>query len=400
VEGPQETASATPILDAGVMPPRHRGIRPLALLAALLVGVVLMESLALAGGLWHENWPAIFLLLFLLAVAVHEVGHLLAGWAAGFHFNSIQVGPLPLEDEYGFVKAHFSLDVMYLGYAGMYANTVRKLRRRLLIYIAGGPSANLLSVLAVVLISHLMPVSDSGLATAAGQFGAISLLLAMVSLLPVSSSDGALIEMLLFSPFSARRFISTVALGAQFKQGIRARHWKQSWIKAATGTPDKSGHDFYASWMGYLSASDRKDDSVSAQYLERCLSITPILTNRLRSLVAQEASVHAAWVMRDPRLADKWLAQVKSRPLLPPIVQARIEVALNCARSDFDKAAVAYEKGLKLFQKMPMKPHIRVMKESWVEWWAEIEQQQTHPVVSQLEEEQAKAASISLTADG
>jgi len=116
--------------------------------------------------------------------------------------------------------------------------------------------------------------------------------------------------------------------------------------------------------------------------------------------VAQEASVHAAWVMRDPRLADKWLAQVKSRPLLPPIVQARIEVALNCARSDFDKAAVAYEKGLKLFQKMPMKPHIRVMKESWVEWWAEIEQQQTHPVVSQLEEEQAKAASISLTADG
>jgi len=101
------------------MPPRHRGIRPLALLAALLVGVVLMESLALARGLWHENWPAIFLLLFLLAVAVHEVGHLLAGWAAGFHFNSIQVGPLSLEDEYGFVKAHFSLDVMYLGYAGM-----------------------------------------------------------------------------------------------------------------------------------------------------------------------------------------------------------------------------------------------------------------------------------------
>ena len=348
------------------------------MLAALLIGVLLMELLAIAGGLWHEHAAVIFLLLFLLGIAVHEAGHLVAGWAAGFHFHSVQIGPLLLEDEYGVVRAHFSLDMMYLGYAGMHANSVRKLRRRLLIYTAGGPGANLLSVIVVIVVAHLMPPSDSALATAAGQFGAISLVLAMISLVPVATNDGGSIEMLLCSPLSARRLISAVAIGAQFNQGIRARNWKQTWLKAATYIPDKSPSDFYANWMAYMSADDKNDAALSTQYLERCLSATPLLTNRLRNIVAQEAFVHCAWSKKDLRLAEKWLAQVRKRRSQHPIVQARIEVASHCARGDFDNAVSAYEKGLRLLQHMPAKPYIRALQESWLEWRAEIEERKAH----------------------
>jgi len=336
-----------------------------------------MESLAMAGGLSHEHWPAALLLLFLAAVAVHEVGHFLAGVAVGFHFNSIQIGPLFVEDSYGALRAYFSLDMMALGYSAMYADKARKLRRRLLIYIAGGPVANLLCIIAVAVIGHLLPRSDSNLATAAGQFGAISLLLAMVSLLPIATTDGGLIEMLLTSPFAARRFISTVALGAQFTQGVRARNWRKTWINAATYIPDKSRDDFYANWMAYLSASDRKDAVLSARHLECCLSLTPALTNRLRSLLAHEAVVHCAWSRRDLNLAERWLTQVKRRRLLAPIDRARIQVALCCARHNFDDAATTCEAALSLFQQMPAKPYIRALQESWVEWRTEIQERKT-----------------------
>lgn len=261
----------------------------------------------------------------------------------------------------------------------MYANRVRNLRRRLLIYTAGGPGANLLSVMAVVTISHLT-AADSGVATAIGLFGAISLLLTMISLLPIAPTDGGLIELLLCSPLPARRFMSTVALGAQFTQGIRARNWKQTWVSAATYVSDTSHYDFYACWMAYLSASDRKDALLSAQYLERCLSLTPTLTNRIRSLVAQEAVVYSAWLKRDAGLANKWFGQVDNVSSLQPIPRARIEVALCCARSDFDHATLACEKALGLFKKIPEKPYIRALRESWLEWRDEIEERSSKAI--------------------
>ena len=117
-----------------------------------------------------------------------------------------------------------SFDMMTLGHAGMYADRVSKLRRRLLIFIGGGPMANVLTILVVILAGRLtLPGPDSPVGTAAGQFAAISLLLAMLSIFPQSSNDGGLLEMLLCNPLAARRFMSTSALAAQYNQGTRAR---------------------------------------------------------------------------------------------------------------------------------------------------------------------------------
>src|SRR6478672_3778822 len=92
---------ATPILDSGVLPGRRRSEMPKALTTGLVVGVVLMETLALLGGEWHEHWPAIFLALLVLGITIHELGHLIAGWGVGFRFSFIQIGPLLLDSQYG-----------------------------------------------------------------------------------------------------------------------------------------------------------------------------------------------------------------------------------------------------------------------------------------------------------
>jgi hypothetical protein len=107
------------------------------LATGLIVGVVLMEGLALLGGMWREQWAAILMPLFILAITIHELGHLVAGGAVGFQFSSIQVGPLALESQYGTLRTWISLDMIALGYVRMYADKARKLRRRLLILLCG-----------------------------------------------------------------------------------------------------------------------------------------------------------------------------------------------------------------------------------------------------------------------
>lgn len=348
-----------------------------ALALGLIIGVVLMEILAVAGGEWHEHWPAVFLLLIILATGVHELGHLIAGWAVGFRFLSIQVGPFLLESEYGILRPRISFDIMALGFAGMFPNDVRRLRTRSLVYIAGGPAANFLTVLSIALVSHLVQTEPtSTIATAVGQLAAVSLVLAMISLAPVQSNDGALIEMLLCSPLVARRWISTLALGTQYNRGIRAKQWKQTWIRAATYVPDNSHGEFYANWLAYLSANDRKDVAKAAQHLERCLTLTPSLTTKLRDLAAVEAAVFSAWYRMELHLAEKWRGQLTKPGSLSRLLQIRLETALHCARSDFGAALTTWQSGFDVIQRLPQMSTTSALVDSWKEWKSEIQERQ------------------------
>jgi len=181
----------------------------------LVIGLCLMQILALCAGKWDE-WPAIFLALLVLATGIHQVDHLIAGSAVGFSLVSFQVGPISVERQYGVPKVQFSFDQLAIGHVGMFANEVRKLRRRSLIFIVGGPLANFVTVILVVLGNRIARISSiSELGPAAGLLAAISLVLAMISLVPLGSTDGATIEILLRDLFAARRYLFTVALGAQ-----------------------------------------------------------------------------------------------------------------------------------------------------------------------------------------
>jgi hypothetical protein len=370
--------SSTPILDMGVLPAQI-GLRlGRVLVIGVVVGVVSMELLGLAGGMPYEHWPAVFFSNLVLAIFVHEAGHLLAGWAVGFQFSSFQIGPLSLQLEFGVMKTQFSWDIQALGYTGMYADRMHRIRRRSLIYIAGGPAANLLTtLLTVILFEHMFPLpTESVIGTAAGQFGAVSLLLGMVSLVPVGGTDGALIEMLISSYLCARRWICNLALGAQFARGIRPGHWKRTWLRTATSIPDGSRGDFSTNWMAYMSANDRKNAPDAGQHLERCLRATPALGTQFRNMAAHEAAVFMAWFREDTELAEKWASHVKRPCPVSPLQQIRLEVALNCGRRRFDAAISAWEKGAALIGKLPSGPQTKLLKESWAEWRAEIQERQ------------------------
>src|ERR1700690_1021731 len=177
-------------------------------------------------------------------------GHLLAGWAMGSRFSLIQIGPFSLQVVHGMLKVRFRQEMTALGYAGLHVNRVRRLRRRMLIFLAAGPAANLLSVAAVLLLlNKFFPqLSSPWAAIPAVQFTVVSLLLGVVSLIPFPSSDatsdGSRIAMLLRSRDRARRWLNILALVHANDQGIRASLWKNSWLRAASSLNDASRDNF------------------------------------------------------------------------------------------------------------------------------------------------------------
>src|ERR1700747_2108156 len=143
----KESISITPILDSGVLPPPRPKKRILGVILGF--GIAILFAAAVDNFSSAKPQPHLAVLFYFgslfLAVTIHELGHLTAGWLVGFHFSQISVGPLSLRVEYGRLKIQVRRDFGALGYAGMHIETVTRLRQRLLLYAAAGPATNLIS---------------------------------------------------------------------------------------------------------------------------------------------------------------------------------------------------------------------------------------------------------------
>ena len=379
--------SPTPILDSGVLPPRVRRTTLRGVFVGFIPGLVGGYVLISVVGRQADKSldPGLGALLFLFAVGltitIHELGHLVAGWAVGFRFTFISIGPFSLSVEHGKLRVRIRREMPALGYAGMHVDTVCCLRRRMLIYIAAGPAANLLSVpTTVALINHVFPrLGDTWVAVPAAQFAVFSLLASMLSLIPIESllsNDGARIAMLFRSRGRARRWLSIAAIGNAYDNGTRAKKWKRTWLQAAASVHDTSIDAFYGNWLAYVSANDRKDALTAGGHLEKCLELARMLPPSTRDLVAQEAAVFSSWFLSDAPLADKWLAQVKKPGLMERLVRLRLDVALRSAHRDYEAVDRAWQDGLTFIETATAGTAQARLKESWLEWQAEIRERQ------------------------
>ncbi len=318
-----------------------------------------------------------FVLVFFLSVAVHEMGHLLLGKFVGFHFRFIQVGPLSLRLEYGRLKIRIHRGLLLGGFAGIQADRVCRLRRRLLIFILGGPAANLLSIpLTVMLVNYVFPeLGRSWVAVPVAQFAFISMLLFMTSfLLQRRTSDGGRVWMLLNSRESARRWVTIFAFGALTNRGVPAKFWKRSWLSAVTRLRDGSRDEFVGNWLAYASANDRKDASRAAAHLERCLELARSVSPSILSLAVVEAAVFTAWFRNDALMAEKWAGKLKQQKQAATISRIRLQTALLCSRGDFEGAVASWREGLQWLEGLPPTASNGQIRDSWREWLEEIEE--------------------------
>jgi hypothetical protein len=381
--------SETPILDSGVLPPRTRKKSWGNVIAGFAVGsffgFVMIVGERVGGDLYPGQGLLVFITALALPVAVHEFGHLLAGWAQGFRFSFVAVGPVSVRLQHGLLKIRVRREMRALGYAGMHVCGVRRLRRRMLVYVAAGSAANLLSLpLALFLTNRAFPLYSWGAAFAA-EFVMISVMLFALNVLPLgsrSSSDGSRIAMLLRSRERTRRWITTIAVGGQKRKGTRAKDWRQTWLRAATSLHDNSVDEFSGTWLAYISASAKEDAALAAAHLERCLQLVHLLRPSIRDLVAQEAAVFTAWFWKDAPLAEKWVSQIKKPKLIQHLPRIRVKLALCCAHRDFAGAGDIWQQGFTFIEKLPATLSRDRLRESWLEWQGEIQERQNEPVTT------------------
>src|SRR5580704_15331162 len=346
-----EIAAITPILDSGVLPPPRPKKRMLGLIIGFGVGILFAAAIENAATKSQSGLALLFYFpIIALVVTLHESGHLAAGWLVGFHFSSISLGPFSLKIEYGRFEVRFRNDLGALGYAGMYIETVRRVRRNLLIFVAAGPATNLVSgAIAALFVQLASPRLRAtwGVPFAAG-FSVMSFAIAVLSLIPYGAtlrSDGAHIWMLLKSREGARRWIASCALLSQQRKGIRSRNWKETWLKAACAVRDGKSDELHGNLLAYIAAADRKEVVLAAMHLERCLELARSQHPMQRNFLAREAAYFCAWFRSNASVAESWLSQVEGPDHATQLTLIRMSIALDCACHNFENAIAGWQKG-------------------------------------------------------
>jgi hypothetical protein len=388
-EGQHSLVTQTPILDSGVLPPRTRRKITIGTVAGFFGGVLVGLDIVKVVGEQASGSSNIalgillFFAAFSLAILIHEFSHLTAGWLLGFRFSQISVGPIQICLQHGKLKINFLRELTALGFAGMHVDTIVRLRRRFLVYLAAGAAANLITIpIASFFANHTyFAESHPSSLSFVAQLSMISLLLSAVSLLPLplgptSFTDGSRIAMLLKDRQRTRRLLSICAVGAQQQDGIRPKKWKQTWLKAASSLPDAGVDDFSGNWLAYISGCARNNEGLAASHLERCLTISRSTTHTVRDLVAQESAVFSAWFRCDASLAERWLNQITRPKLLQPLTRLRLDIATCCARREFEKALGAWDEGLSYVKVLPDTPAKQVLVEGWLDWRKQVEERQ------------------------
>lgn len=375
------SSSDTPILDSAVMPRRKKSSS--SMLYGFLVGILFALIIILNAEKAQEarNPASAFIVIFyltsiVLAVIIHEAGHLLAGWAVGLRFNSITIGPVSLHIEYGRPKVRVRRAFAASGYAGMHIDRVRRLRRRLFVFASGGPAANLISAVVVGFTLPHLAKENSWSSLFAGMFWMMSLLLGLANLVPARIGfmllDGARLWMLFSSKTKSRRWFSVCAVGSQSLAGTKPRNYRRTWLRAGCGIEDRSVDDFAGNWAAYIAANDRKDVGGAAHHLEVCLRQMAYLGPAFRDLVALEAGVFTAWFRGDVSVAQKWLDNIKAPKALPQLMRMRSEIALCCARKEYSSALSRWEDTIATIEKLPATPVKNRLIEGFREWRDEI----------------------------
>lgn len=319
------------------------------LLCVLIVALVLMASglsLATASTVDFVLSFSAFVVMLLLSILLHEVGHLLGGRLVGFHFVLLIVGPFKVQ-RIG-QQLHYGWNRQLNLAAGLSASVPkdqRHLRRRMLMMVAGGPAISLLcSGLALYFVLRATAWPPGLLLL----FGAMNSAISLLTLLPLPTgglaSDGSRLLLLLRGRPAAARWCAAVAL-SYTALNHRPRAWDRTLLDAALAVPDGSLDDVSAHFLAYYAALDCGDSASTARHLTYALTHRQAYPPALQPALFLEAAYLAAQ-QGDATAGRVWLDQAAGGAFIEPHTRARATAAVLFAAGRYAEAVTTSQAGL------------------------------------------------------
>ena len=345
--------SGTPILDRkAALPPRAAPGSGLAVLLTVWLGAVVVVAACwaldrppilrhwfLTGvGPWClDQWGRIgmvgvagsVLAAFYLMLAIHELGHVATGLCVGFRLRSYRVGPVLFTPPFR-VTLYRGPGAVVNGVAELIPVATDQLAWRGIAMVLGGPAANFLSALAVV----LLPIPTTVFSAC---FIASSIANGVNDLFPYESrlgvSDGRRIGMLLRQGKQGERWLALLRLGAEFNDGVPPESLSADFLAKAVAVRDESADTMTAHALAYSAAFHQHKDGEAGRLLETCLAYSGHATPVLREALMSDAAVFQGRRRKRADLAEQWLAEI---PVATrgPWLRTRAEAAILEAKGD------------------------------------------------------------------
>jgi hypothetical protein len=296
----------------------------------------------------------IFTLAFYVTITVHEAGHLLAGLSVGYDFSIFAVGALNLTRADGKWRVAIGnpawVPKSFMGFTLFFINDYTEFRRRMMIYIGGGPLANflLLVVAYLALRASNFTMSASLFATApltwvlgtalTGVVWTAAFIL-LTSLYPSQwlPTDGSKLWKLLWNDARTDRLRAQTQIGSAVLRGVRPRDWEPAWIETALARKDGSASEANAHYLAYRWALDTKAMVRAEQHLAQAVRLRFKLSPADRLLILIEAAFFELRFNANAANADAWLKKLGSQQRQThPIPRLRLACAANLMLKKYD----------------------------------------------------------------
>lgn len=320
----------------------RRAASTLALVAIALAGGYIGGKLGASTGLGVRReevggWFFVALVAVLwVTIAVHELGHLLAGLWQGNRFALYAVGPLLVVREGERIRTRFNRNAsLWGGIAGTMplpaAETASLLANFQRVVIAGPLASLLLAGVGALVASATSGATRLLAFTAALTSG----LIALVTLVPLRTggfhSDGARWLMLRRGGVEAERWAALSTLGALAMHAVSPAEWPSEVVARAERLADDSLDGTLLHQMLHGAALLRGDGSAAARHMAALRTGGEAMPSTIRQLIALDSAWYAAMVEGDAARARADFEEGKRAAFASPRTRQRVEAAVLLA---------------------------------------------------------------------
>jgi hypothetical protein len=254
-------------------------------------------------------------------ISTHEGGHLLAATLVGFRGLLYVSGPLHVyRDDTGWrlrLNRNFAL---YGGIVSALPLTMDRLRQRLLMMVAGGPVASLLSgVIAWTLLASTAPASLSR--ALLGSYAFVSLAIGVITLIPARSigylTDGGQLVRLIRGGAEVERDNAVMCLVAASYAGTRPRDWDRGVVAVVTQPSEDPRERLTAARYAFGYALDMGDIDVARGHLAVVLADVDLLPRPIQAMMLVSAGYFAARYDRSSTTARRYVDRARQIWTMP-----------------------------------------------------------------------------------
>ena len=281
----------------------------------------------------------------IIALTVHELGHLVSGLLVGFRFSFLAIGPLLLErtPSNRFRLALNRFPSFFGGAAATYPVDTNVLASRFARVVAGGPIASLILAISAGAGLAILSPSVPRLRMELEWLCLISFLIFLGTIIPIRNgpfvTDGLRVLRILRRGDHGDRELALITLtGSQFG-GIRPRDWDYSLIGLGLQLHDGSIFECQMYLYSYFHALDAGSFDEARNSLHHALDIAPGMPSTLKADCFLEATFFEAAYQRCPAIARQHFASAPKRALgVLECDRLRALAAVAVAERDFRKA--------------------------------------------------------------